>query len=246
MTYRRPVPENSELKILCVDDDEGIRESLGELLRDEGYDVTVGATAEEGIELLGRGSFRLVISDYALPGETGSWMIREAKKKGLLNGAEAMLITAHPAPKGAEGIKVFRKPVDVDDFLRHVHHVLQPAREDELNKAHAALGNLEKRPAIDKRPLIELILYISSASPSSLRAVRNIQKLLGNYDASKIQLTIADLSKAENLVAAGEDRVAFTPTLVRRHPAPRAWVLGDLQNAHALSDMLSHAGIEPR
>lgn len=238
--------QNSELKILCIDDDEGIRESLGELLRDEGYDVTVGASAEEGIELLGKHHFRLVISDYALPGETGSWMIREAKAKGLLNGAEALLITAHPSPKGAEGIKVFRKPVDVDDFLRHIHQVLQPAREKALSQANAELSSLDKKPARTSRALIELILYISSASPSSLRAVRNLQKLLAGYDQSRIQLTIADLSKAENLVAAGEDRVAFTPTLVRRHPGPRAWILGDLQNVSALTEMLGHAGVESR
>lgn len=238
--------QNSELKILCVDDDEGIRESLGDLLRDEGYDVTVGASTEEGIELLGRDKFRLVISDYALPGETGSWMLREAKKKGLLEATASLLITAHPSPKGAEGIKVFRKPVDVDDFLRHIHQVLQPAREDAMSRAQADLGKMEKKPALTTRPRIELILYISSASPSSLRAVRNVQKLLTSYDAAQVQLTIADLSKAENLVAAGEDRVAFTPTLVRRHPGPRAWILGDLQNVHVLAEMLSHAGIETR
>ena len=49
-----------QASILIVDDEEGIRESLGALLRDEGYDVDAVASGEECLERLDRRNFDLV------------------------------------------------------------------------------------------------------------------------------------------------------------------------------------------
>ena len=38
----------------------------------------------------------------------------------------------------------------------------------------------------------------------------------------------------------------FTPTLVKRRPEPRAWILGDLSDPSVLTDLLHMCGIEPR
>jgi two-component system nitrogen regulation response regulator NtrX len=53
--------------ILIVDDESGIRESLGALLRDEGYDVEATSTGEECLEKIGRRNFDLVLLDVWLP-----------------------------------------------------------------------------------------------------------------------------------------------------------------------------------
>src|ERR1700722_4435395 len=52
--------------ILVVDDEEGIRESLGALLRDEGYKVTAVASGEECLEQLDHAPFDMVLLDVWL------------------------------------------------------------------------------------------------------------------------------------------------------------------------------------
>ncbi len=53
--------------ILIVDDESGIRESLGALLRDEGYEAETAGSGEECLERLGRRDFDLVLLDVWLP-----------------------------------------------------------------------------------------------------------------------------------------------------------------------------------
>src|ERR1700753_2875055 len=53
--------------VLIVDDESGIRESLGAILRDEGYAVRVAATAEECLALLDETNFDVVLLDVWLP-----------------------------------------------------------------------------------------------------------------------------------------------------------------------------------
>jgi hypothetical protein len=44
---------------------------------------------------------------------------------------------------------------------------------------------------------------------------------------------------------AGEaDRIAFTPTLVKRYPEPRMWVLGNLREPEILADLLRVCGVD--
>ena len=62
----RKSERNMQASILIVDDEEGIRESLGALLRDEGYEVESAASGEECLERLDRRRFDLVLLDVWL------------------------------------------------------------------------------------------------------------------------------------------------------------------------------------
>jgi len=61
----------TDAKILVIDDEAGIRESLEVLLTLEGYTVEMAIDGEEGLALLERGSYDLVLLDLALPGQSG-------------------------------------------------------------------------------------------------------------------------------------------------------------------------------
>jgi two-component system, NtrC family, nitrogen regulation response regulator NtrX len=58
-------------KILIVDDEEGIRESLASILRDERYSVDAVASGEEALSLVGKNEFQVVLLDIWLPGIDG-------------------------------------------------------------------------------------------------------------------------------------------------------------------------------
>ena len=86
------------------------------------------------------------------------------------------------------------------------------------------------------------MLYVSSASPASLQAQRNLERILERFDGSQIAFTICDLVR--DPLAGEADRVAYTPTLVKRFPEPRMWVLGNLKDPEIVSDLLRISGVD--
>ena len=58
-------------RLLIIDDEPSIRESLETLLTLEGFDVTLAPDGTKGIDILSRDEFDLLLLDLALPGESG-------------------------------------------------------------------------------------------------------------------------------------------------------------------------------
>jgi hypothetical protein len=90
---------------------------------------------------------------------------------------------------------------------------------------------------------VELVLYVSGASASSVRAVTNARRILRGYDAREVRLSICDL--AVDPSAAENDQIAFTPTLCKRAPEPSMWILGDLAHPEPLVELLEFYGVTP-
>jgi len=69
-----PAPATPHLnmhKILIVDDEAGIRESLAGILADEGYSASSTDSGEECLDVLHKDSFDVVLLDIWLPGADG-------------------------------------------------------------------------------------------------------------------------------------------------------------------------------
>ncbi len=64
-------PGEAQHKILIVDDEAALRETLEALLSLEGYRVDSVATGEEGLEKIDQNPYDLVLLDLALPGKDG-------------------------------------------------------------------------------------------------------------------------------------------------------------------------------
>jgi len=64
-------------KVLLVEDDPGIRDTLRRVLTEEGHEVTVEARGDEGMARAAKGSFNLVITDLRLPGLNGLELVRQ-------------------------------------------------------------------------------------------------------------------------------------------------------------------------
>jgi hypothetical protein len=88
---------------------------------------------------------------------------------------------------------------------------------------------------------VELVLYISASSRHASTAQRNCQTLLEQFDHRQVNFEICDIGRHPE--RAEEDAVCYTPMLVKRRPLPRAYVLGDLSNAHPLVDLLKSCGV---
>ena len=68
-------------RILLVEDDDGVRELLEDVLRGCGYDVTAAATAEEALERSREQTFDLLLSDVDLPAMNGARLARTLRDR---------------------------------------------------------------------------------------------------------------------------------------------------------------------
>jgi DNA-binding NtrC family response regulator len=66
-----PVTNTTVSRLLIIDDEPSIRESLETLLTLEGFAVTLARDGAEGLDILSHEEFDLLLLDLALPGESG-------------------------------------------------------------------------------------------------------------------------------------------------------------------------------
>ena len=64
-------------KVLLIEDDPGIRDSLCRVLADEGYDVAVEERGDGGLARASRDAFNVVVTDLKLPGLSGLELVRQ-------------------------------------------------------------------------------------------------------------------------------------------------------------------------
>jgi DNA-binding NtrC family response regulator len=122
-------PEGRKHSILVVDDDEGIRENIADLLGTEDYRVVVASDANEAMERLAAEDVDLLLTDFQMPGRNGVELIEAARttKKHL----PAILMTAYLYvyeqldEERRKAIALLRKPFDADEILRLVAEGLQ-------------------------------------------------------------------------------------------------------------------------
>lgn len=229
--------------ILLVEDDRDIREMITTLLEMAGFAVVACDTAECGLNALREQEFELVLTDYALPRHSGMWLLREAESEGLIQGTPVLIVTAHPHVDNG-GYEVIQKPFDLDELVERVRQRMEGtgARRRRAPLPPAPGGSdMTGGDGASPAP-VELILYVSSQSPRSFAAVKTIKKVLERFNASRVRLTVCDLS--ENPTAGVEDAVAFTPTLVRRNPGPRTFILGHITSPELVLELLADCDAE--
>ena len=108
-------------RVLVVDDDPGIRETMNDILTLEGFDVTVASDGESAIALCRKGGFDVALLDIRMPGMDGVETLEVLKaitphlRVVMITGFEAGDLARRAMDAGAEA--VFHKPLDVASFL---------------------------------------------------------------------------------------------------------------------------------
>ncbi|GAC1547679.1 MAG: hypothetical protein NVS2B9_14710 [Myxococcales bacterium] len=235
------MPGSSAIRVLCVEDDEQVCIVLCEALHSQGYQVESASDVASALDLLRKGGFDLIVTDYWLPDRTGAALLGDATAEGLLHGTSVLVVTAEHRPQGVENLPVLRKPFDLDDFSKQVDALLASARKQRLERLRIDTQEARKVAQGQKDKKVELVLYESSTPPASFRAVRRLQELLQRFDSDDVHLLITDVLHDRSGTAG--DRVVFTPTLVKRSPEPRAWIVGDLEDNTIVEDLLTFSGV---
>jgi CheY-like chemotaxis protein len=111
-------------QVMVVDDDADIRETLGDLLVDEGYEVESAAGGREALELLRNGARPgVILLDLMMP-EMNGWQFRAAQLDDpALAGVPVVVVSALSDVAGrasALGVPYLAKPIDLDQLLSTV------------------------------------------------------------------------------------------------------------------------------
>jgi two-component system phosphate regulon response regulator PhoB len=121
-------------RILVVDDDNAIRETLRAILEDEGYAVTVAANGREALLRLQESAVPpdLCIVDMVMPVLNGWELCAELARRPALARMPVLLVSANSKADGPEvgldTVQVMRKPIDFDRLLEHVERYCRAER----------------------------------------------------------------------------------------------------------------------
>jgi CheY-like chemotaxis protein len=245
----QPVDELQRGRILVVDDDKVFGTFVLAALESRGHDVDWAGSIVEALGSMYAVRYDLVIIDLRLPDGSGLQLLRDATDDGLLADSAAIILTGHDFDEPSD-IRVFHKPLDLDPFLnrmadivattrRRRHESRQHSRPAALPRSLALDGH---RPPPRKGVRLELVLYTSAASEKCQRAMRTIQRVMDKFNAAQVNLTIKDLAATPK--GGEEDSVVFTPTLVKRGPGPRTWIVGNLDQDDLLIDLFEVSGVD--
>ncbi len=121
----------SEL-LLIVEDDDDIRETCADVLRDEGYEVVEACHGLAAIEKL-RGGLRpaLILLDYSMPIMNGGAFRREQRADARFASCPVILMTAHNDAKSLaaeiQPSHTLKKPMGIEELVSTIKKVLQGA-----------------------------------------------------------------------------------------------------------------------
>ncbi len=160
-------------KILIIDDELAIRESLETLLSLEGYDVTVAGSAREGMGQIGERTFDVVLLDLALPDKSGMDLLPEIR--ALHPEQAVIMITAYGTVENAvsamqSGATNFiQKPWDNEKLLADVRSAVarQKAEEENIQLKRALKQRYNFENIVGKsEPMLKIFDLVAQVAPS--------------------------------------------------------------------------------
>ena len=127
-------------KVLLVEDETVVRESVRDWLVDDGYDVECVETGEEALERIKQEEFGVIVLDLRLPGIDGLQVFEHAKE--ITPETKGIIITAYPSDETREKAKKLKlldylaKPFKVDDLEKTIDGALGEADAVKGKKKH--------------------------------------------------------------------------------------------------------------
>ncbi|HEU4401634.1 MAG TPA: sigma-54 dependent transcriptional regulator [Candidatus Polarisedimenticolia bacterium] len=119
-------------RILIVDDEEAARKSLGQILSEDGYEVTLASEGEEALRLVAQESPEVMLTDLKMPRMDGQELLARVRQ-GYPDVA-VVIMTAHGTIRSAvkalrEGAEDYlTKPIEVEELEHLLQSILKRKR----------------------------------------------------------------------------------------------------------------------
>jgi response regulator RpfG family c-di-GMP phosphodiesterase len=160
-------------RILIVDDDEVVRDAIGMVLSEEGYDCQSTSGAEAALEVVKELDPHLVISDMKMPGKDGLWLLDRLRRERP--DTAVVMLTAYGDTEAA--VECLRrgatdyllKPPKATDLLRSMERALSRRRDERARERYrTSLQRTVREKATDLR---HALVEVESAYHSTLYAL---------------------------------------------------------------------------
>jgi len=158
-------------RILVIDDESAIRDSLKMTLEYDGYDVMLAATGEEGVKLVEREAPDLVFLDIKMPGMDGLEVLQ--KLRHFVEVTPVVVISGHADINTAvEATKLgafdfIEKPLERERVLVTVRNAVDTRRLKSENKTYRRDAEKKYQVVGDSPPLAAVRGAIQKAAPTN-------------------------------------------------------------------------------
>lgn len=126
------------IKILVIDDEEGVRESFKMILKIKDYDVDVFGDGESAIAALKKDVYDMAFIDYKLPGIDGIEVLKKIKE--IDASLEVVIVTAYASEQSHANaitlgaLEYLRKPFLMEEIYELVERGLRKRRTKKNGK----------------------------------------------------------------------------------------------------------------
>ncbi len=88
-------------------------------------------------------------------------------------------------------------------------------------------------------PVVEyqLLLFVTGATPNSVRAVANVKKICDDHLAGRYSLEVIDVYRQKEIAA--QFNLIALPMLIRKAPSPEKKVIGDFSDVDRVLSILN-------
>ncbi|MGH9458395.1 MAG: sigma-54-dependent transcriptional regulator [Thermoanaerobaculia bacterium] len=162
-------------RILIIDDEPSIRETLRAILEDEGHRCTLCESAEEGLAAYARVDFDLVLLDVWLPGIDGLALLERFRSVGTM--PPVVVISGHGSVETAVratrlgAYDFLEKPLSLERVLLTVGHALADSRlREEVRDLRRTLS-FEEVLIGESEPMKRLEQQIRTAARAGARVL---------------------------------------------------------------------------
>ena len=158
-------------RILLIDDDAGIRDSMRMPLEYEGYEYLSAASAEEGITLVQRESPDIVFLDVKMPGMDGMEALNRIK--AINDAVPVVMISAHGTTSTAfeaskrGAVDFIEKPFGAERLLVTIRNQLDRTRLIDENKSLRRAAEVRHQMVGDSPGLRQVGAAIKRAAPTN-------------------------------------------------------------------------------
>ena len=160
-------------RILVIDDDTAVRESIERMLRSAGYTVRSAPSGEEGLALARGGAFDVILSDMRMPGLSGLDVLRKLREQRvdsvfmIMTGFGTIDAAVEAMQLGA--VDFVQKPFFRDELLMRVRAAAdrrQLARQVDLLQRHIRAGGPLDDLIGESAPMQQVKVLIQRAAPA--------------------------------------------------------------------------------
>ncbi len=190
--------------VLVIDDEQIVLDSIGKILREEGYRVETCLSGKRGIELAIRNEYDIVLTDIRMPDVGGMRVLRDVKRAKPVQAV--VMITAFATVKSAvQAIQLgaddyLEKPFTPDDLLRSIDKAIENASSTPPDPPSVVHGELVlevlERAAVDPEFVTSLFYHgVEALEEYDLTGAEKLAILTG--DAMWIESHVGPLNSVQ-------------------------------------------------